>query len=73
MNTTITAGARIRVRRYNDLGRLHFIKEGLVLEVHPSLPLFFFQDQDGNRRWLNTNPEEVGQIMTGWSQTYEAL
>lgn len=70
MNANITAGARITVRRINSFGKLHFSKVGQAVEVQGAL--FHFQEAvTGRRVWLTVNPAEIGQVMRGWTQSYE--
>ncbi|NML55344.1 hypothetical protein HHL19_16360 [Streptomyces sp. R302] len=70
--TTITAGTRIRVRRYNGEGKLHFVKEGRVLEADGRF-LHFHDDETGYRVWLDANPLAIGETMKGWTQAYEVI
>lgn len=67
----ITAGARIRVRRYTAEGKVKFVKDGRILEI--AGPRFHFQDETGRRVWLTVDPREIETVMRGWTQTYEVI
>ncbi|WP_030962612.1 hypothetical protein [Streptomyces sp. NRRL S-378] len=70
---TITTGTRVRVTRFNSLGKVHFVKTGTVEEVSPSGAVFRFREDFGPARYLSTDPTEIERVMKGWSQSYEVL